>query len=575
MRKRYSSISCLFICIIYISVRLIYSDAEKRANMKVTTWDALGYYMYLPATIIYHDIKKLEWFPAIDSQYHLSGGELYQALKHENGNYYFKYLGGVSILQLPFFTIAHIYTENSSHYQADGFSPPYQYAIAFGSLLYFIVALFLLRAFLRIYFSDKITASALLLLTLATNLIQYVSIDGGMSHGYIFPLYVFILWASYKWHKKTSLFWAGCMGYVIGLATISRPTEAVMLFIPLLWNTHTQAAARQKWETVKAHKSHIAFAIFFGFIGIFPQLIYWKTVTGSWVCDVGSKWTFLNPFFRVLFGWEKGWFIYTPVTLFFVTGLFFVKKYPFKNSVIWFCMLNIYIIISWFDWRYGASYSTRALSQSYAVFSLPLAAFLSSVKKRAYRILAFVLGAYLIAVNLFQVYQYNEEILHYNDMNRKYYAHIYLNARPTPLDMSLLDTDEFLDDEQKHTAIISVQKTTLPLNLSAYETQSIIDTILTLEKNDWIKVDATFFVEQGLWNSKLVAEMDGEKRFFRMDNALSKEGQINRYTFYERIDSNADAATFKLSIQAGSYFKGSAQKVTIIVLRQKNDNAIF
>ena len=98
MKKRYSLFSCLCIGLFYLSVRTVYSDFGIRPNLRLTTWDALGYYMYLPATLIYRDVKNLEWFPAIDAQYNLSGGELYQAVKHENGNYYFKYLSGVSLL---------------------------------------------------------------------------------------------------------------------------------------------------------------------------------------------------------------------------------------------------------------------------------------------------------------------------------------------------------------------------------------------------------------------------------------------------------------------------------------------
>jgi len=61
---------------------------------------------------------------------------------------------------------------------------------------------------------------------------------------------------------------------------------------------------------------------------------------------------FLNPWFRVLFGPEKGWFLYTPISIMMLAGLFLIKKYPFQKSVITFCLLNIWIIIAWSDWRY-------------------------------------------------------------------------------------------------------------------------------------------------------------------------------------------------------------------------------
>ena len=71
--------------------------------------------MYLPSTFIYNDTKKLKWLPEIDSIYQVTGGKLYQANKFENGNYVFKYLGGVSILETPLFLIGHSIAKNTKY----------------------------------------------------------------------------------------------------------------------------------------------------------------------------------------------------------------------------------------------------------------------------------------------------------------------------------------------------------------------------------------------------------------------------------------------------------------------------
>jgi hypothetical protein len=78
-------------------------------------------------------------------------------------------------------------------------------------------------------------------------------------------------------------------------------------------------------------------------------LLYWKYASGHFIFDVGSKWYFLNPWFRVLFGFEKGWFVYTPITIFFVAGWWFMRNQPFKRSVVVFCTLNLWIIMAWSD----------------------------------------------------------------------------------------------------------------------------------------------------------------------------------------------------------------------------------
>ncbi|HTN46965.1 MAG TPA: hypothetical protein VL098_11510 [Flavipsychrobacter sp.] len=563
MKNKLSLLACIVISFIYTGHRFYYADIGQGEPLKVTDWDALGYYLYLPSTLIYHDYKRLDWFPAIDSEYHVSGGEFYQALKHENGNYFYKYLGGVAIMQLPFFLTAHLYASNSAHYQADGFSPPYQYAIALGNLVYFIIALFLLRSFLLLYFKDETVMVSLLLMTLATNLIQYIAVNGGMSHGYIFPLYVFILWATYNWHESPRFLWAAAIGYIIGLGTISRPTEAVMLFIPLLWNTQNKETATKKWDMVREHIPHVIIAILSGLLAIVPQLLYWRSVTGSFVYDVGSKWSFLNPFFRVLFGWEKGWFIYTPVTVFFIAGLFFVKKYPFKNAVIWFCILNIYIIISWFDWRYGGSYSTRALTQSYPVFSLSLAAFVHYLQGKKWKGIFYTLGIYLIAVNLFQVYQYNNTILHFNDMNRNYYSVIYLKAHPSPLDMSLLDTDDFLSDENAYSPAVLIQDT-FKKEITPFN--PVADTLISLRSADWIKVRVKLKIISGIWNSKIKASLGEDAHFFRLENAISKEGVENEYEFYLKPKA-AGLQKLVITVESSSGMTGRQHLLYVVQLQ--------
>ena len=168
-----------------------------------------------------------------------------------------------------------------------------------------------------------------------------------------------------------------------------------------MWSTHTKEKKAAKWALLKANKKHIYFAFACAFIAVLPQLIYWKITAGSFVYNVGSSWRFLTPFFRVLLGWEIGWFIYTPITILFIVGFFYMKNLPFRRSVIIFSLLNIWIVISWADWHYGATYSTRALVQSFPVFALPFTAVIEKINLKKWKYLFYALGLYLIYVNLF------------------------------------------------------------------------------------------------------------------------------------------------------------------------------
>ena len=556
----------MIVCVIGLALvqfRVSYSDLQKDEPLKVTTWDAFGYYIYLPATIIYDDVTDLEWLDEIEREYSVTGGNLYQANKHTNGNYVFKYLGGVAIMQSPFFLIGHAIAK-LSRYPADGFSAPYQYSIAFGAIFYCILALFILRRILLRYFDDRTVAITLLFLTLASNLIQYVSVDGGQSHSYIFPLYAFILYTSIKWHESPKIRWAALTGLIIGLATICRPTELIMLFIPLLWGTQTKESKKEKWQLVKNHKTHIIYAVIFGVIGILPQLIYWKIASGSFVYDVGSKWFFFDPWFRVLFGFTNGWFIYTPITIFFVLGFFFMKKYPFQRSVILFCLFNIWIIIAWSDWHYGATYSTRALVQSYPVFSLALASIIQRIELSKLKYVFYVLGLYLTFVNFFQIHQYNQTVLHYRDMNRHYYSHIYLNKNPTPLDMSLLDTEEILNDEQgfkKH--IVASFNTTLNINGTPDSSAIICTHDIGTDPKGWVKIKARIKMLQGYGSAYLHGKIESGSGFkeskIRIANPIADPLGTNDYVFYMKIPKCSGSTRVKISINASEDYSGKLE----------------
>lgn len=570
MKNKLSLISCFVVCAVLLVYRCITITPEQ--PLKVTLWDANGYYLYLPSIVIYHDYKELKWVDSIDKRYQVTGGNGVQAQKADNGNYTFKYLGGVALMELPFFYAAHIYAQHSS-YPADGFSAPYQYALGFGVLIYALIALLILRRMLLYYYSDGVAAATLLLTGIATNYIQYAAVDNGQSHAYIFLLYAMILYTTLRWHRQPTAAWALATGYLCGLATMSRPTEAIIVFIPLMWDTHTKEAAKAKWQQVKAHRQHIYLAALGGILGILPQIIYWKLSTGSFVYDVGSKWRFLDPYFRVLFGFEKGWFIYTPITLLFIIGIFFMKGQQFRKSVLWFGLLNIYIIIAWDDWRYGGSFSTRALVQSYPVLALPMAAAISKAATVKWKWLVYAACTYLLAVNLFQTWQYDHTIIHYDDMNRRYYGRVYLNAHPTPVDMSVLDSNLVLGNVSGYKETVVLQRTADTTIVAAANTAAILATGDPGIKpgDNWLKVHAEITADN-LWQGYLYMELNADKDIAvhrtRLFNAISKDGRRNTYEFWIKQDRPAGIYAYKLYLLTPFGLKGVVHKLDVRAYRK-------
>ena len=116
---------------------------NKSGSQAEIAWDVSGYYFYLPAIFIYHDLKQLSFQEKIVAQYHPSD-EAFQGTEQPNGGRVLQYTYGTALMYSPFFFIAHILAAPLG-YPADGFSFPYQLAIGIGSLLFSFLGLFFLR----------------------------------------------------------------------------------------------------------------------------------------------------------------------------------------------------------------------------------------------------------------------------------------------------------------------------------------------------------------------------------------------------------------------------------------------
>src|SRR5678816_3938844 len=75
--------------------------------------DPLGYYSYLPATFIYHDLPTLDSTVAQVRNYRpelFQQGDVIAGIKLENGNFVIKYSMGLALLNIPFFIIGYIFS---------------------------------------------------------------------------------------------------------------------------------------------------------------------------------------------------------------------------------------------------------------------------------------------------------------------------------------------------------------------------------------------------------------------------------------------------------------------------------
>ena len=198
----YSRITYFFcvICILYASFSY-YPRWKQPGSQAAIAWDVCGYYWYLPSVFIYHDLRHQSFKDNILNKYQPTPNFQEGFLDSASGNYVMKYSAGMAIMYLPYFTAAH-FAAKVTGFPQDGFSPPYQLGIQIGGVIMTLIGLWFFRKFLKLYFTDQVTAIALFLLVIGTNYIHYGAIDSGMSHTWLFTCYVFLLLSTYYYYTQ-------------------------------------------------------------------------------------------------------------------------------------------------------------------------------------------------------------------------------------------------------------------------------------------------------------------------------------------------------------------------------------
>ncbi len=410
---------------------LLAVNQKKRWNsQEVFDWDAGGYFSYLPATLLYHDAGRPDSLARLVqarlSEKDRDVGRL-GIRKLDNGRYVTKYPMGVAISQLPWFGGAHLY----SHWRglpANGYFWPYQQAAMLSGLLYSILGLWILRKLLLRYYSDAATAWALAGIALGTNYFVYATHEAANSHGVLFLWQAALLYCTARWYETPERRWAGGIGLFLGLATLTRFSEALYVLIPLVWGLDSLAAVRQRPALLARHAGQLAGAVVIGLAVVSLQFLFWHSVSGHWVLDSyqGEHFDFAAPHIvEGLVSFRRGWFIYTPlVVLILAVGMPRLQRYvPAAVPVLFiFLPVLLYVTFSWVQWWYGWGFSTRPLVSCYPLLALPLGAALvggrpGSAGSKAVR--GLVLGC--IALNMWQGWQYVNNVLPGDEMTYTLY----------------------------------------------------------------------------------------------------------------------------------------------------------
>ena len=517
MRLKYSLI---FSAVLFLISFWNYRSWEKQI---VRGGDGWGYYAYLPAALIHHDLDNLKatmatsvayGHPILKDSPNPLGTDVPQHIG--GGKQVIKYTSGVAMTMLPFLGVAHAMAPLLGCPQ-DGFSLPYMLLATLAVVFYVVWGLWILSVVLREFFSETVTSLVVLTLAAATNLYFFTVYLTPMSHGYQFFWFACLVYATHFWYKKRKWRHAVLLGLSCGFITLTRPNEAICLLIPALYGVGSWADFRERIRFLSAHFSQVVMAAGFFLLPILPQVLYWLWITGSPVFySYGEEsFNFLKPrVFDGMFHFKNGWLIYTPVMWLAVAGLIFLwRDKKWRLPVYAFLPLHLYIVYSWWCWNYINGFGSRPMVETYPLLAFPLGHTLQFLMKRRFtKVATVVLLVFFAGLNLFQTWQFSRGILWSEAASSGYYFSIFGKTKLTYDALVAYDTrqmqpdsndlkqikllyfNDFEDSTQQNFTDVLVKNGGYALALEGEaEMSPVFETTLQdagIQAGDWIKFSA-------------------------------------------------------------------------------------
>jgi hypothetical protein len=429
--KKLPALSLILLLITVLSLFVYHrsGDGNGVGWRSVINSDGRGYYAYLPSLFIYHD-PTFDRCVAAERRSLKDPDYIPEYIVRTGSQTVNKYFIGVALLQMPFFICATAVAW-AAGFPLTGYSLPFQVMAGLGAVFYLICGLwFLQRLLKRFVRKEWIIAFVTVAVTLGSNLLYYTIAAPLMSHVYSFFAITGILWAVAEAAAQPGSKWFLVAGIFFGLVVLIRPVNAiVILLIPVVMQGSDEQPSSIK--VILTPPSLLMLLLPFLAL-LLLQSIAWHLQTGHWfVWSYGNEgFNFLHPAItEVLFGFRKGLFIYTPLTLIALPGFFYLYKWnrtSFFTSFI-FLIFFIFLTASWWNWYYGDGFGMRPVIDVYVIFCILLAIAIDRSKPVVAGIL-FILITVCIFLNLFQSLQYSRGIIHPHNMDGQKYGYVFLRT---------------------------------------------------------------------------------------------------------------------------------------------------
>ena len=396
--------------------------------------DGYSYYVYLPSVFIYHDFTlealAREWY----------GGPYpdYTGLRRwpTTGRWLNLHPMGTAILMAPFFLVADRLSV-WSNLPRDGFSLYYQHGAGLAAVAYLLVGLAVLRQLLRRQFSDGIVLATLICITWGTNLFHYAVFDGTFSHVYAFCLIAVWLWLVQRWWEQPTLWCSLAVGAVAALNILVRHTNAIFMVVLPLYGIVDGQSLRTRAVELRDRWRELAVAALAGGLVLAPQLALYKWITGTWFVNAyvthSMSFSFGAPHLvDVLLSPQKGLFFWSPILLLSVAGVF-VATGPAQAlalpAIVAFA-LQTWLIASWPEWQFGASFGHRGFTDGFALAAPFIASFFAWAARHRNAVPVVAIGATAaVLLSVAQMIQYWTGVLPQANTTWAQYQHLFLRFR--------------------------------------------------------------------------------------------------------------------------------------------------
>jgi hypothetical protein len=425
---------------------------------RVINSDGKGYYAYLPAIFIYHDLD-YHFIEYYEAKYYPSDKFVFKEFRVKTvGGIVNKCFPGLAILWLPFFFVAHLLSQMAG-FEPDGYSLLYQYSIAFAALFYlWLGCRFLFNLITRIHANEKLAAFITLTIGLGTNLIYYTIIEGSMTHVYSFALVTLFLYSTFNLFFRKTNGWFILSAVLFSLIVLIRPVNGLIILLMPFMRSLAMLTGNQS-EKLRWQKRDLITGFTMMLILFAIPLILWHLQTGKWIVySYGDEhFNFSDPhFFSILFSYNRGWFVYTPIAFIALAGFPRLFKAD-RQSFFWLCgFLVIFIFISscWWMWYYASKCGQRIFVDFLSLTGILLSfLFLSLQNKRKLKTGMTILIFLLIGLNLLQFYQHSRWIFPSIDIDRKTYWNAFFSLHPVARanipDEAIIKRETMFNDMEK------------------------------------------------------------------------------------------------------------------------------